>query len=105
MGKHEQKNGGAEAVEGLAGETPSLFKRLKSSDVVGFGFIDQDFRFVRVNEKLAAMNFSVNEYIGRTVAELVWPFWSQIEPLCHKVLGQSETLHGQLALWNENAFG
>ena len=93
MENHEPKNGGAEAVEGLAEETLTLLERLKSSDVVGFGFIDQDFRFVRVNEKLAAMNgHSVAEHIGRTVAELVPQLWSQIEPLCRKVLGESETL-------------
>jgi PAS domain S-box-containing protein len=93
MGNHEPKHGGAEAVEGLAEESLSLVERLKSSDVVGFGFIDQDFRFVRVNEKLAAMNgYSVAEHIGRKVAELVPQLWPQIEPLCRNVLGQSETL-------------
>jgi PAS domain S-box-containing protein len=87
------KNGGAEAVEGLAEETLSLLERLKSSDLVGFGFIDQDFRFVRVNEKLAAMNgHSVAEHIGRAVAELVPQLWPQIEPLCRIVLCQRETL-------------
>ena len=92
MGEHQSKDGEVGPAEGLAEETLSLLARLKSSDVVGFGYIDADFRFVLLNEKLAAMNgHPVPDHIGRTVAELVPRLWPQIESLCRRVLNRSET--------------
>ena len=68
-------------------ETLALLETLQANAPVGFGFIDRDFRRVRVNETLANFNGStVAEQIGRTMAELVPQFWSQLEPLYRSVL-------------------
>ena len=55
---------------------------------VGIVFVDREFRYVRVNEKLAAIRGSatVGEYFGRTVAEVVPALWAQLETSYRRVL-------------------
>ena len=77
-----------------AAETLTLLDTLLSKAPVGFGFVDRAFRFVRVNEVLAQLNgCSVEESIGRTVAEVVPDVWTQVAHLYRRVLetGQSAT--------------
>jgi two-component system, NtrC family, sensor kinase len=91
---------GPAALEGsvqLRGRTPAdmqtLLETLQAQAPVGIGFVDPDFRFVDLNERLAAMNGStVTRQLGRTVAEVVPELWTQLEPLCHHVLRCGEAL-------------
>ena len=43
-------------AEKEAAESLSILDTLQSSAPVGFSYVDRDFRFVRVNEKAAAIN-------------------------------------------------
>ena len=80
-------------AEGLGEQTLSLLERLQGDAPVGFGFVDRDFRYVRVNATLAAINgYSVEDHVGRTVAEVVPDLWPKIEPLYRRVLDLGESL-------------
>ena len=68
-------------------ETLALLETLQANAPVGLGFVDRNFRRVRVNETLAGFNGStVAEQIGQQTAALVPQFWSQLEPLYRLVL-------------------
>jgi len=80
-----------ESVEAL-----TLLDTLQSSAPVGFLFVDRDFRFVRVNEKAAAINgVPIDEHLGRTVGEVVPGLWPQIERDCRAVLDGGEAVLNQ----------
>ncbi len=77
----------------LADETLSTLETLHGSAPVGLGFVDRDFRVIHVNEMLAAVNGStVEEQIGKTVAESVPELWPQIEPAFRHVLEHDESV-------------
>ena len=58
---------------------------------VGLGLTDRNHRYVRINERLAAMNgFSVDEHIGRTVRELMPNVADLTEPMLRRVLETGE---------------
>ncbi len=68
-------------------ESLTLLETLQSEAPVGFGFVDRDFRTVRVNETLAAMNgLPAEQQIGRTVAEALPDVWARVEPMYRQVL-------------------
>jgi len=68
-------------------ETFELLQTLQETAPIGFGFIDRDYRYVRVNQRLADMNGrSIEAHLGHTVAEIVPDLWPQIEPAYRKVL-------------------
>ena len=75
-----------------AEETRALLDAVLSSAPVGFLFLDREFRYIRINEKVAASNgaASVYEHLGRTCAEVVPALWPQIEPLYRGVLESGE---------------
>lgn len=80
-------------AEGFGEQTLSLLETLQGSAPVGFGFVDRNFRYVRVNQKLAAIDgYSVADHVGRTVAEVVPDLWPKIEPLYRRVLDLGESL-------------
>ena len=80
-------------AERRAAETLSLLETLQSSAPVGFGFVDLEFRFIHLNEMLAAMSGScVADLIGRTVAETVPDIWPQVEKVYRHVLEQDEAV-------------
>ena len=59
----------------------ALVESLQSSAPMGVGFVDRSFRYVRVNDALAAINGpSVRAHIGRAVSEVVPALWAEIEP-------------------------
>ncbi|MGH2944458.1 MAG: sensor domain-containing phosphodiesterase, partial [Solirubrobacteraceae bacterium] len=67
---------------GDAVESLSLLHSLESSAPFGFGLIDLDWRYVRVNPALAAMNgLSAEEHAGRFVGDVLPQLWPQVEPL------------------------
>jgi PAS domain S-box-containing protein len=50
----------------------AFLESLQSSAPMGVGFVDRNFRYVRVNDAMAAINGpSVQEHIGRAVPEVV----------------------------------
>jgi diguanylate cyclase (GGDEF)-like protein/PAS domain S-box-containing protein len=68
-------------------ETLTLLETLQSKAPVGFGFVDRDLLFVRMNEMLAAVSgVPLADQLGRTVAAVVPELWSQLEPLYRHVL-------------------
>ena len=104
-------------AEQEAAETLSILDTLQSTAPVGFSFVDPDFRFVRVNEKAAAINgVSVQDHLGRTMAEVIPQFWPQLEPSYRGVLTRgkpmlnvevaSETAEdpGRLHYWLESLY-
>jgi PAS domain-containing protein len=57
-------------------QTLTLLETLQSTAPVGFAFVDRDFRYVRVNDILAALNGGTSsQQLGRTVAEVVPALW------------------------------
>ncbi|MEO7370740.1 MAG: PAS domain S-box protein, partial [Ilumatobacteraceae bacterium] len=68
-------------------EALTLLETMLINAPIGFGFVDRDFRILRLNERLAADNGStVAEQLGRTVAESIPGLWPQLEPLYRHVL-------------------
>ncbi len=74
-----------------ASQTEGLLDTLLETAPVGIGFVNRDFRIVRMNDALASVNgSSVQQQIGRTVAEVVPDIWPQVEAVCHRVLDNEE---------------
>jgi PAS domain S-box-containing protein/putative nucleotidyltransferase with HDIG domain len=71
-------------------EARAILDTLQSSAPIGFLFVDREFRYVRVNEKVAAIHgsASVLEHIGHTVAEVVPTLWAQLEWAYRRVLDE-----------------
>ena len=68
-------------------ETLALLEILQSAAPVGFGFVDREFRVLRMNEALAAINGAPLEHqLGRTVAEVVPDIWAQVGPVYRRAL-------------------
>jgi PAS domain-containing protein len=54
---------------------------------VGLAFLDRNLRYVRVNERIAAMkNIPVQDHIGRSVAEVLPDAFPQVEHALRRVL-------------------
>jgi len=63
------------------------FDTLLANAPIGFAFVDADFRFVLLNEPLARINgISVEDHLGRSLAEVVPDVWPVIEPDVRAVL-------------------
>jgi PAS domain S-box-containing protein len=72
-------------------QTLTLLETLQSTAPVGFAFVDRDFRYVRVNDILAALNGGTSsEQLGRTVAEVVPALWPRIGDAYRHVLASGE---------------
>ncbi len=81
---HEQRR----QLDDEAQETHALLDTLLSTAPVGLLFLDREFRYVRVNEIVAALDgaATVDEHLGHTLAEVAPALWPQLEPYCRKVL-------------------
>jgi PAS domain S-box-containing protein/putative nucleotidyltransferase with HDIG domain len=76
-----------------ANQTLNLFEAFQENAPVGFGFVDREFRILRINEMLAAVQGStVEDQIGRTVAEVVPTIWSQVGSIFRRVLETGEAV-------------
>jgi diguanylate cyclase (GGDEF)-like protein/PAS domain S-box-containing protein len=74
-------------------ESLELLETLLSKAPVGFGFVDRDFRLIRLNETLAAVNGStVAEQLGKTLATAAPQLRLQLEPLCQSVLDTGDAV-------------
>jgi len=81
----------AETVESLA-----LLRAISSSGSVGFGFVDREYRIVRLNDVLAAVSgCSAAELTGRTVAESFPLLWPVLGPILRRTLTTGEDVVNQ----------
>src|SRR5579862_969864 len=82
---------GALSPEPRTVESLALLRAITSSATVGFGFVDCDCRIVRLNAMLAAVTGgTVEEQIGRTLADAVPHLWPQMEAAVRHVLDSGE---------------
>ena len=88
MEHDEQSHELRRQLDSEANETNALLDTLLSTAPVGFLFLDREFRYVRANEIVAALDgaASVDEHLGHTLAEVAPSLWPQLEPHCRKVL-------------------
>jgi PAS domain S-box-containing protein len=71
----------------------NLLEAFQETAPVGFGVVDRDFRIIRINKMLAAaQGSSVQDQIGRTVAEVVPMVWSKLESTFRRVLETGEAV-------------
>ncbi len=74
-------------------EALALLETLQSNAPVGFGFVNREFRMLRVNQTLAVFNgLTVEQHLGRCVAEIVPELWPDLEPVYRSVLESGEAV-------------
>ncbi len=65
----------------------TLLDSVDATAPVGFKLVDQNFRIVRINDRLARVNgMTAAEHIGRLVSEVAPQQWVQLEPFYRKAL-------------------
>jgi PAS domain S-box-containing protein len=85
--------GEARAQERVFGEAQALLDALVSAAPIGQGFLDTDFRYVRVNDALAEINgVPAIDHIGRTVREVLPAMATDIEHALEEVLATGEAI-------------
>jgi PAS domain S-box-containing protein len=85
--------GDARAQERVFGEAQALLDALVSAAPIGQGFLDTDFRYVRVNDALAEINgVPAIDHIGRTVREVLPALATDIEAALQEVLATGEAI-------------
>lgn len=73
-------------------EAVAILDALESSDAIGLGFIDPDFRIRRLNPVMASVNGgAVEDQVGRRVADIIPEVWPA-EPAYRAVLETGEPL-------------
>jgi PAS domain S-box-containing protein/putative nucleotidyltransferase with HDIG domain len=74
-------------------EALTLLETLQANVPIGFCLLDSDFRYVRINEALAASNgLPVAEHIGRRAADVLPELWPELEPHYRRVLETGESI-------------
>ena len=87
---------GRAAHQHQAQEIVTLLETAQAHAPIGWGFVDREARYVRVNERLAAINgVPKAEHPGRTIAEVVPHYWASIEPNYRRVLETGEQITHQ----------
>ena len=78
-------------------EALTLLDSLQAEAPVGFGFVDRDFRCVRLNHELASIiGAPIEEVAGRKVSDVVPPdLWERLEPVYRQVLATGEALRNR----------
>lgn len=85
-------------VRCIVDEQLALLETLFRHAPVGLAFIDRDYRHVRINERLAAINgLPVSEHLGRTVQEMVPELWPSIRSLCDRALDGETIIDHEVA--------
>jgi PAS domain S-box-containing protein len=98
-------------------ESLALLDTLQQNAPVGFAFVDRQFRFVCINDALAAIDGSpAADHLGHTVQESVPELWPRLEPLYRGVLesgvpvtnqevtGETPAAPGQVRHWLVNYY-
>jgi PAS domain S-box-containing protein len=76
-----------------ADEATCTLETLQDSAPIGLGFVDRQFRIVRMNQMLASVTgSSVEQMLGRTVADVVPEIWPQVEGVYRQVLDRDESV-------------
>lgn len=74
-------------AERIASEALTMLESMQVSTSIGFGYIDSEYRFTRVNWTLAEMDgLPVAEHPGKHVSEVVPELWPQLEPVYREVV-------------------
>ncbi len=61
-------------------ESHALLDTLSTQAPIGMGFVDEEFRYVRVNENLAAIHgIAPEDHLGRSVEQIVPDLWAKFE--------------------------
>ena len=77
-------------------EATSIVDSLQATASVGFGYVDRDFRILRVNAMLASVNGGeVEDQIGRRVADVVPALWPTLEPIYQRVIDRGDAIVNQ----------
>lgn len=77
-------------------EASSIIDSLEAAESIGFGYVDRDFRLIRINSMLAAAHGGrIDEQIGRRVADVVPALWPTLEPLFQQVIERGEAMVNQ----------
>jgi PAS domain S-box-containing protein len=85
--------GEARAQERASGEARALLDALVTAAPIGQGFLDTDFRYVRVNDALAEINgVPAIDHLGRTVREVLPAMADDIEAALEEVLATGEAI-------------
>ena len=73
------------------GEIEALYAMVPA----GVALVDPEFRFVRVNQRLADLDgMKIPDIIGRTVSEVVPKLWPRLEPIYRQVIESRQPVHG-----------
>jgi len=71
----------------------TVLDTLLATAPVGLGFVDRDYRIVRLNARLATINGStIEDQVGRTVAEVIPEMWPKIKDAFRQVLEEGVEL-------------
>jgi PAS domain S-box-containing protein len=85
--------GEARAQERASGEARALLDALVTAAPIGQGFLDTDFRYLRVNDALAEINgMPAIDHLGRTVREVLPAMAADIEAALTEVLATGEAI-------------
>ena len=86
-----------EAGEQKIREQLSELEQIYQTAPIGLALTDRNHRYVRMNERLAAMNGrGVEEHIGRTVRELTPNVADRVEPIMRRVIETGEPHLGEV---------
>jgi PAS domain S-box-containing protein len=68
-------------------EAAAFLDSALASSPVGFAFWDSDLRYIRITHQLAsAHGFSPDDFVGRTIAEILPAIETQVQPILEQVL-------------------
>ena len=82
-------------AEAALARTTELLETLLASAPLGFCYIDRELRYVRINDRLAAMNgIPAADHIGRTVAEMVPELLPAAQEVTARILASGEAVVG-----------
>ena len=88
---HRELEQTLQAARRFTGESLALLETLQSTAPVGFGFIDCDWRVVRINDTLAATTGIPGEQqVGRPIAEVIPELWPELEPAYSQMIETAE---------------
>jgi len=97
VSEREEANAELDRAHRTTAEALTLLATLQEEAPVGFGFVDHEFRFVRLNHELASIiGAPVEDVIGRNVADVVAPdLWERLEPVYRHVLATGEAVRNR----------
>ena len=74
-------------------EVWSIVDAFQSTESVGFGYVDRNFRLLHINSMLAEVTGGrVEDQIGRTLGEVVPALWPTLEPISKHVIDSGEAV-------------